>query len=253
MKVISIHQPNYLPWLGYFHKIACADVFVLLDTVPFEKNSFINRNKIRTSQRATWLTVPVLLKGKFGILIKDAQVNNYENWNKKHWNTIYFNYKKAPYFNDYSQFFEQVYAQKWDFLSDLNIWIIKYLISVLDINTEILVASKDLSNITGKKQELILNICKFLGANVYLSGRLGVNYIDVQLFAENEIQVCFQDYQYPQYKQLYQPFEPNLSIIDLLFNQGNISLDILMQGNTTKSELLSKCILKKERVCGDIS
>jgi hypothetical protein len=240
MRIVSIHQPNYLPWLAYFHKIAIADTFVILDNVPFEKNSFINRNQIKTAQEWSWLTVPVLTKGKFGSLICDVEVNNKVNWRKKHRESIFQNYTRAAYFKSYAPFFEEVYAREWKLLSELNNRFILYVAKALGLNTMILVASQDLPKVDGRKGELILNICKSLGADVYFSGRMGRDYLNTSLFSEKGIQVHFQDYLHPDYTQLNQPFAPNLSIIDLLFNYGNGSLDKLMEGNMTKNILLSK-------------
>ena len=116
--IVGIHQPNYLPGQNYFAKIIRCDKFILLDTVQYTKNNWTNRNRIKTPQGAQWLTVPIIVKGRMGQIIKDVQINPRENWAKKHFKAIYMNYNKSPYFKKYSDFFEQVYSRNWENLSD---------------------------------------------------------------------------------------------------------------------------------------
>ena len=130
MKIISIHQPTYLPWLGFFKKISSSDVFVFLDDVQYEKNGFQNRNKIRTDEGENWLTVPIT--GKFGTLLKDIQIDNSSNWSKKHSKSIVQNYTKAKYFHEYWNEFESIYERKFEFLIDLNVEIIKLIMKKLN-------------------------------------------------------------------------------------------------------------------------
>lgn len=229
--IVSIHQPAYLPWLGYFNKIALSDTFVVLDTVQFEKNSFINRNKINSPNGPIWLSVPVLTKGKFGNnLIKDLKINNNEHWQKKHWKSISLNYSNAPFFKDYNLFFEEVYSKRWEDINTLCMEVTSYLCKELGIKTKILLAS-ELEGLTGAKAELILNICKKLGAKTYISGVFGREYLNSQLFKDSSINLIYQSYRHPPYRQLNKAFVPNLSIIDLLFNYGKESFNIMMEKN----------------------
>ncbi len=222
---VGIHQPMYLPWLGLFDRIYKCDQFILLDNVPYSKNYFINRNKIKSPREWQWLTVPVLMKGNFGQPIKDVRIDNSTDWAKKHWLSIYHLYNKAPYFLKYSDFFEDVYKKKWDYLIDLLEHLLKYLLVALKIDTPIKKASS--LAIEGQKEELILNICKTLGANEYLSGPDGRNYLRLTEWETHNINVIFHDYRHPEYPQLYEKFIPEMSIIDLLFNCGPKSLSIL--------------------------
>ena len=120
--IVSINQPGYLPWLGYFHRIAISDLHVVLDQVQFEKNSVTNRNKIKTPTGWNWLTVPVKTKGKFGALsINNIEIDNTKDWAQKHWKTICQNYSKSPYFKEYSEGFEKIYESKWERLIDLRV------------------------------------------------------------------------------------------------------------------------------------
>lgn len=222
---VGIHQPMYLPWLGLFDRIHRCDIFVLLDNVPYSKNYFLNRNKIKIKDGFAWLTVPVLTKGNFGQLIKDVEIDNTNNWKERHWKSIYFSYKKAPHFLSYGGFFESIYNRDWTKLTELNEELINYILETLHIKTPVIRAST--LNIDGKKEGLILNICKKLNADEYLSGPDGRNYLNMELWEKNGIKVMLHEYRHPQYSQLYGEFLPNMSIIDLLFNCGEDSLNIL--------------------------
>jgi WbqC-like protein family len=226
--IISINQPAYLPWLGYFQRIAVSDLHIVLDHVQFEKNSFTNRNKIKTANGCCWLTVPVKTKDKFGDLaIKSLEIDNYNNWRIKHWQTIRQSYAKAPYFKEHSLFFESIYQREWQYLSDLCREITKYLLQALNINTPLLLSSE--MQVEGVKDELIVNLCQKAGASTYLSGILGQNYIREDLFESQRIKVEYQNYVHPLYHQAQgRDFSPYMSAIDLLFNYGSQSLDILL-------------------------
>jgi hypothetical protein len=227
--IVAIHQPNFLPWLGYFYKIAKCDVFVLLDNVQYVKNSFINRNKIKTPQGAQWLTVPVKIKGRFGQLIKDVEINNTMDWRKKHLRTLEMNYKRAKYFEPVFRGVEAIYfARDWQNLCELNIEILKWVVSLLGIEKRLMRASE--LNVKGEGTQLLINIVKEVGGNTYLSGFGGAKYQEEELFKEVGIKLQYYDFTHPVYPQLWSGFVPNLSIIDLLFNCGPESLSIILYG-----------------------
>ena len=231
--ILSGQQPNYLPWLGFFHKVSLSDKFIFVDTVQYEKKGVTNRNKIKTANGEQWLTVPVLTKGKFEQKVNEIEINNAEQWPKKHWKSIELNYRKAPYFSQYSQFFEEVYQKKWGKLSELNETIIRHIFNVLGIKVEIFKASD--INPVGEKTMLLIDICRKVGADTYLSGRGAMKYVDEGLFRQNGLNHMFQDFQHPVYKQLHSEFIPNISIIDLLFNHGPESLDIVTGKNKVET------------------
>jgi WbqC-like protein family len=225
--IVSINQPAYLPWLGYFHRIAVSDVHIVLDAVQLEKNSFTNRNKVRTSQGWSWLTVPVRTAGKFGTLaIANVEIANDRGWAEKHWATLRMNYGKAPFFFEHAPFFKDVYRRNWTRLHDLTWIITEYLLDCFDIRTPSQFSSK--MHAIGKKDELVLNLCREIDADLYLSGPLGRNYLREELFAQQDISVRYHDYQHPTYKQVYPGFEPQMSALDLLFNAGPSSREVLM-------------------------
>ncbi len=222
---VGIHQPMYLPWVGLFDRISKCDLFIFLDNVQYSKNYFLNRNKIKTPNGSGWLTVPVLTKGNFGQLIKDIKIDNNTDWSKKHWMSIYYSYKKAPYFSSYGNFFETAYQKKWIYLIDLSEYMLTGILNFMKVQVPIKKAS--VLAVQGKKEDLILNICNSVGASEYLSGPDGRNYMDLNIFGENNIKVYFHDYRHPEYPQLYGKFLPQMSVIDLLFNCGSQSLSIL--------------------------
>jgi len=236
-KIITIHQPNYIPWLGFFHKLLISDVYVSFDDVQFEKNSYNNRNKIKTSQGDCWLTVPIITKGKSKeTLINNAKIDHKQNWAKKHLKTIQTNYSKSQFYEDYILFFEETYNKNWDTLSMLNMHILTWLLKELKIDIEV-VLSSEIKDKKGKKDKLVFDICKILDADIYISGTLGKEYLNIDDFNKKGINVYFQDYKHPIYSQLWGNFIPNMSIIDLLFNYGKESKKIITQGNIDKERI----------------
>ncbi len=226
--IVSINQPAYLPWLGYFHRIAVSDAHVVLDHVQFEKNSFTNRNKIRTQTGWCWLTVPVRTAGKFGELaINEIEISSEKKWAFKHWQSLRLNYSKAPFFEPHAAFFEGIYTRPWQRLSDLMRETTAYLLDAFGIRTRLYFSSQ--MKVSGKKDELVLNLCRELGATVYLSGPLGRNYLQEDLFRRQGIALRYDDYRHPTYPQVYQGFEASMSALDLLFNAGPASLGIILK------------------------
>lgn len=225
-KRIAILQPGYLPWLGFFDQMYKSDIFVIYDDVQYTKRSWRNRNKIKTKDGWIWLTVPVITKGEFKQRIFETKIDNSRNWRKKHWRSLEIWYQKAPYFKKYKNFFENLYSKKWEYLVDLDLEIIKYLTEVLGIKTPTVRSSKFRAK--GKGTEHVVNICKEVGANLLYDGKAAKGFIDEDLMKRNRIEIEYQDYQHPVYSQLYGQFVPYLSVIDLMFNCGKESLDILV-------------------------
>lgn len=220
---IAIHQPNYIPWIGFFDKLDQADKFVLLDTAHHSKSGFLNRNKIKTPQGEFLLTVP--LKNK-NIPINEIQIANNNNWQVSHWKTIETNYKKCPYWSDYGNGFEQIYRKKWGEIATLNIALIKHINSLLNITTELLLES-DFQIDFGNKNARNVNITSHLNGDVYLSGTGAQVYNDRSEFEAQQIQLVYQNFKHPVYPQRWGDFQPNLSIIDMLFNCGPETIHII--------------------------
>jgi hypothetical protein len=228
--IVSIHQPNFLPWLGYFYKIAKSDIFVLLDDVQYSKNSFINRNRIKTPQGEMWLTLPVIQSGNFGQNIVDCIILRKEASVKKLLNSIKLNYAKAPYFRKYYDELVYVMQSKTEHLAELNTELIKWACNCLHIDTP-LVTSSSLSIPQKQSTERLIQICKALDGTAYLCGKGGTKYQDEAMFAANDIKVTTSSFNHPVYHQQWGTFLPELSVIDLLFNEGDNSMNIIMDSD----------------------
>ena len=222
--IVSVHQPQYLPWLGYFHKISNSDAFVFLDNVQYKKREYQNRNRIRTRDGCIWLTVPVSHERSFPN-ISDVFVDNSQGWHDRHWKTLSLNYADAKFFDNYRDIFEKIYSERWERLVELNMHIIKSINSILGIDKSIYLESQ--LNIKTTQTQRIIDICKTLKADTYLSGAGGRKYLDEGLFARNGLKLVYQKFKHPEYTQRYEPFMPYMSIVDLLFNCGDGSMKVL--------------------------
>ena len=219
--IVSIHQANYLPYAGFFHKLFNSDIFVIQDDIQPSKDT--NRNQIISSTGTTWLTIP-LQKHEITTPIMELKINNEIQWNKLHWKKIIAGYNKSPFFHLYKDYFEYIYTQKWEYVFDLNYELIKQISNWLGLKTKIIRESE--ISPKGKSSERLLNVCKILKADVYLSGIGGKQYLDETIFSENNIKVEYQNYFPITYKQIQSSnFIPNLSILDMLCNVGTDSLE----------------------------
>jgi hypothetical protein len=225
-KKVAIIQSNYIPWKGYFDLIGCSDEFVLYDHVQFTKNDWRNRNIIKTTRGNTWLTIPVLHKGKFGQSIEKTRTAN-TIWRKKHWKALETNYIKAAHFDLYADELKKLYLEEKDEnLSLINYKFIRAICSFLGINTRLTFSHE--YDLPGGRTENLMAICKQLGATKYLTGPSAKDYLEEDMFEEHGIRVCYADYSgYREYDQLYQQFEHGVSILDLLFCQGPNASDYM--------------------------
>lgn len=221
--IVTIHQPEHMPWPGFFDKVSRADLFVILDNVQFRKNYFQNRNKIRTANGSSWITVPV--NRTIETLINEVRIADDAGWKKRWWNTIYLAYKRSRYFDMYAGDLEKAMTIDTGLLSELNINLIKCLFRFMGISTRVQIASE--LGAQGKGSDMLLDICKKVGADGYLSGISGKEYLKIDDFSREGIAVNFQEFHHPIYKQLYEPFMPCMSVIDLVFNYGSASLEVI--------------------------
>jgi hypothetical protein len=224
---VTILQPSYLPWLGFFDQMSRSDKFVLLDDVQYTRRDWRNRNKIRVKEGWSWLTVPVLQKNNFTQNLLETRIDNSVSWRRKHLQSLRQHYCKAPYFEKYFSRCEQIYEKDWEFLFDLCLETIHFLKEELGLNTPLLRSSE--MNTVGTKTERLISICRELGATKYLSGESASDYISEENFTSQGIELEYQHYEHPIYPQRYADFVPHLSAIDLLFNCGKESLGILKQ------------------------
>jgi len=225
-KIVAISQSNYIPWKGYFDMINMADEFVFYDDVQYTHQDWRNRNKIKTAKGVEWLSIPT---GKNqNRLIYQVQIKDH-SWQKQHWGKILHNYRMTPYFKDYKELFEEIYLnQVWTNLSDLNQHIIKKIsIDILDIKTKF----NDSRNFTllGKKENRYIPLIKELRATEYLSGPSAKNYLTNDMLEKDGIKLTWLDYSsYTEYTQQFPPFRHDVSILDLIFNEGPNSKKYMM-------------------------
>lgn len=226
--IVAIHQPHYLPWLRYMAKMALADIFVFLDDVQYTKNGWQNRNRIKTANGWTYLTVPV--HASVGDRILDVRVAD-DRWRVQHWRSLQAAYGRAPYFRAHARFFEQFYAAPWERLVDLNLASLDYLRSALGVRTPWVPASS--LGVNGEGSQRLLRICKELGATVYLSGAYAAtNHLDLSAFHGSGVELALLGWTCPPYRQGHPKvgFIPDLSFVDLLFHEGEEAARILLSG-----------------------
>jgi hypothetical protein len=217
--IVSIHQPAYLPWLGYFARIAASDVFVYLDTVQFEKNSFTNRNRIKTANGPIWLTVPVLQRGHLMKRLTEIEVDWHQDWRRKHLRSIEQSYGKAPLFERCFPHLIHLYEPADPLLAELCFRHLCFWLHELNITTRVVRASE--LGVDGQNSGLVLDLCKHLGATSYLSGPLGRGYLKEEDFAAANIRLTYQEFTHPQYPQLHGAFQPAMAVLDYWLNSGN--------------------------------
>jgi hypothetical protein len=231
---VAICQPTYLPWLGYFDLIDQVDTFVFLDTVQFERQSWQQRNRIKTPTGLQWLTVPVLFRGKLDQKICDVEIRT-ADFVEKHARALEVNYSRAHYFKSFFPELSSILRgiQPGARLAELNVCLLQWFMSILKINTPLMLASS--MNEAGKRTGLLANICRRLGAGDYLSPIGSAEYLlsELALMNEANIETHFQHYVHPQYEQRFPPFIPYASIVDLVFNEGDRAMEIIRSGRRT--------------------
>ena len=232
--ILAAHQPSYLPWLGYLDKMAKADVFVVMDDLQYEEQNFQNRNRVKLADGPAWLTVP-LVRGTQADRICDKRIQNggspKEHWARRTWRTIEIHYGKAPAFARYRDELADLWARPWERLVDLDLHVLELARRWFGIGVPVLHSSS--LELVGQKTERIIDMCRKVGARVYLSGRGGsTGYLDVELLRAAGITVMWQAFTHPVYPQRYSGlgFVPNLAFLDLLLNCGPESRSILQHG-----------------------
>jgi len=225
-----ILQPSYIPWRGYFHQIARADVFIFYDDVKYDKHGWRNRNRIKTPSGSQWLTIPVFSKGveENQTPINQIEINWNQNWNRKHWTALELAYAKAPFFEDFAPLISGFYDTHPTLLADFTIETTIQLAKAMGITSTQFIRSSELNEIKGQKTERLIQILTRVGISHYISGPSAKNYIDPQQFVSAGISLEYMRYDYPEYEQLYPPFDPQISILDLLFMSGPKALDTIL-------------------------
>lgn len=218
---VVIMQPFYLFLRKHFHLIKRADLYIHMDTVQFIRRGHHNRNRIKTPQRYLMLTVPTQNLGSHIQMIKEVKIDNSQNWQKKHWKSIVSNYSKAPYFKNYSDFFENVYSRIWEYLADLNIYLIENIAGFLGIRGTEYKRLSDLNiEASDNPTRRLIDICESVGATNYVIGTRAKDYMNESLWEKTKVKLEYFEPEYPSYPQLWGEFLENCAIIDLLFNCG---------------------------------
>jgi len=235
MKVVAIHQPEYLPWLGFFKKMMNAELFVFLDDVQFRKKGWQNRNRIRINDGTALLSIPVHTHSY--PKINEVTIDNEKNWSIRHKKSILYNYARAPYFDEIKDFIESIFEKKFQYLVDLNTEIIKFIMNELEIKSKIVFSSE--LEISKKGSDRVLDICKAVGADHYITGTFWAeSNLRVEEFKKSNIDIEFQKFQHPIYKQIHGEFIPEMSIIDLLFNEGRKEAKKILQNSISSSHIV---------------
>jgi len=218
---VVILQPSYVPWRGVFDQIQKADLFIFYDDVQYDKHAWRNRNQIKTAQGKQWLTIPVHSKGVTeGIPIKDVRIDWSKPWSKNHLKALTFAYAKTPYFASFAAWLDLVFAREDEFLSDFTIWLTIEIARKLGNQRTRFMRSSEITGIEGQKTDRLIQILQHVGATHYLSGPSARDYIEQAKFDSAGIALSYIEYNYAEYPQLHPPFEPYVSILDLLFMTG---------------------------------
>jgi len=226
--ICSVHQPNYLPYLGFFEKANKSDVFILYDTTQFKKNDWQNRNKICTPNGWDWITIPVV--HDFGLAIKDTKINTPSKSLIKNWRALQTTYGRAPHFKKYSDQLEEIYSAGFEIISQLSRTLIIAIAGFLGLKTKF-INSSEFQVIDSKSTQALIDLTKLSGADTYLAGAEGINYMDMDLWKLSGLNIKFQKFIHPAYKQFNNPvFQSHMCILDLLFNFGDDSLEIITKG-----------------------
>lgn len=227
--IVTIMQPAYIPWLGFYERIARSDLFICLDHVAMDANSktkFANRNKIRTAEGWIWLTVPVRSKGLHESMVLNAlEIETSIEWRRKHWRSIETNYRRARYFADIAPRLQLLFEREWSSLFAACDAFHRLICEIVGIRTPTISSSS--LGIASTKAKLILDLCRRAGALTYVSGPFGRGYLDGASFREAGIELVYHDYDHPAYAQAHPGFQPYMSALDLILNHGPGSLEIL--------------------------
>lgn len=233
--IIFVHQPEYIPWIGFFDKLARCDVFVIYDDAQFVHGSYHNRNRIRTSEGWRWLTIPIV--HNYPQLIKDVKIYG-RKWREEHTRLLRQSYEKTPYFETYFPVIEEALNFDHELLIGLNLHLIRNIAEALNIKAK-MIRSSEFPYYGQEKNEKLISMCKFMGSDTYLCGSGGKAYVDETAFFNANIKLKWHKYAHPTYKQYFEGFEPNMSIVDLLFNVGPNTKEVILSGGSIQENMRS--------------
>jgi hypothetical protein len=230
--IVFVHQPEYIPWIGFFDKLARCDVFVIYDDAQYVHGGYHNRNRVRTSKGWRWITIPIM--HNHPQMIKDVRISG-EQWRKDHLQILTQTYEKTPYFNTYFPLIEEAISFNHELLIGLNLHLLKNISEALDIKVK-MVRSSEFPYHGQEKNEKLISMCKFIGSDTYLSGSGGKAYVDEKAFVNSNIKLQWHQYTHPTYAQNFEGFQPNMSIVDLLFNVGPQAKEVILSGGKVEEK-----------------
>jgi hypothetical protein len=213
-KIVTIHQPDFFPWLGFFDRWKKSDLYIILDDVQFIRRGWHHRDKIKTKMGSSWLTVPIVKKGKYGQLLNSTMINNDIDWRTESLKTIKLSYKNAPNFVRCYKKIQEIYNKNYERLIDLNQDIMKFIADELQIDTPVVLSSQ--YNVNSSSTQRLVDLVKSTNGTTYLTGYGSKNYLDETLFNKENIVVDWHDFEHPVYNQLHGEFIPGLSSLDFL-------------------------------------
>jgi hypothetical protein len=235
-KIVTMHQPNYLPWIGLFSKVKLATHFIVYNTAQYTNHGVVNRNKIRNTTGWCYLTIPIRRDFAY-TKINEVTLPENQKWQHTHWQTIYLNYARTPFFKEHKDFFEDLYHQNFQYLWQLNEKIILYLLECFNIDVEVIRTSQLQITPDLHKTDAMIAYLKCLGTDVYISGPSGRDYLEMEKFSQNNISVKFFKFQHPIYRRRYSGFMENMSAIDLLFNLGPEAAEVVAKAGSLEAEI----------------
>jgi hypothetical protein len=221
MKCVIL-QPSYIPWRGYFHQVREADVFVFYDDVQYDAHGWRNRNRIKSANGSIWLTIPVLQKGarSQSIPIRDIEISWSRDWARKHWTTLCQSYRAAPHFERYAPLLESFYSSRPRRLAEFDVALTRALADQLGIRGTRFLNASEIERPKARRTDDLLAILRHVGADEYVSGPSARTYLDAEAFHRAGVRLTFMRYDYAEYAQLHPPYDPRVSILDLLFMVG---------------------------------
>lgn len=231
MALIYIHQPDFIPWPVFFRRIAISDIFVILDHVQFNRRGWQNRDRIKTAQGSTWLTVPV--KKKTSSRLNQVEIVSEQEWKNKHLRSLQTWYGKTPFFREYFQALQEIYLRTSTLLIELNMDLIHFFLEVFGLKPKMVFSSS--LPVQGQGTQLLVQIIKAVKGDAYLTGSGARDYLEEHLFAQDKITLIWDEIEYPWYPQRFKPFIPRLSSIDFLFNCGSRLTEYFIKNIRVKS------------------
>lgn len=234
MTIITIHQPDFLPWLGFFDRWRKSDAYVMLDDVQYIRRGWQHRDRIKTQAGESWLTVPVVKKGRYEQQIRNTRIDNGQDWRTKQLRQIHDAYGKAPFFEQIYQGLQSIYERGHEFLLELNRNLLEWCAGLLGIDAPILLASD--YDVSSTKTQRLVDLMLAVEGDVYFTGQGSRAYLDEDAFSRRGIRVLWHDMKHPVYPQLHGPFVPNLSVLDYLMMQGAGALPTMSSGTDNQNE-----------------